>query len=386
MIEVNNIKGIRIGIASPEKIRSWSYGEIKKPETINYRTLKPERDGLFCEKIFGPTKDFECSCGKYKRLRYKNVVCDRCGVEVTRSKVRRERMGHIELASPCSHIWFFKGVPSKMGLVLDMSPRDLEEVLYFVSYVVINPGSAPLEKKQTLSDKEYRAYYEKYGNTFEVGMGAEAIKKLLEEVDVDAEIEKLNKDPKITGIIVQLPLPSYLNKDKIINTINPKKDVDGLTNINMLKLVKGETCLKPCTPKGVITLLDYYNIDVVNKNVVIVGRSNLVGLPLFHLLLKKNATITLCHSKTSNLSYYTKHADILIVSVGKKDLITKDMIKKGVIIIDVGINRVDGKLYGDVSFECLEKAKLMTPVPGGVGPMTVISLMENVYETKKNEL
>ena len=194
MIEVNKIKGIRIGIASPEKIRSWSYGEIKKPETINYRTLKPERDGLFCEKIFGPTKDFECSCGKYKRLRFKNVVCDRCGVEVTRSKVRRERMGHIELASPCSHIWFFKGVPSKMGLVLDMSPRELEEVLYFVSYVVINPGSAPLEKKQTLSDKEYRAYYEKYGNTFEVGMGAEAIKKLLEEVDVDAEIEKLNKE------------------------------------------------------------------------------------------------------------------------------------------------------------------------------------------------
>ena len=194
MIEVNNIKGIRIGIASPEKIRSWSYGEIKKPETINYRTLKPERDGLFCEKIFGPTKDFECSCGKYKRLRYKNVVCDRCGVEVTRSKVRRERMGHIELASPCSHIWFFKGVPSKMGLVLDMSPRDLEEVLYFVSYVVINPGSAPLEKKQTLSDKEYRAYYEKYGNTFEVGMGAEAILKLLKEIDVKAEIAKIEEE------------------------------------------------------------------------------------------------------------------------------------------------------------------------------------------------
>jgi DNA-directed RNA polymerase subunit beta' len=194
MLEVNNIKGIRIGIASPEKIRSWSYGEVKKPETINYRTLKPERDGLFCEKIFGPTKDYECSCGKYKRLRYKNVICDRCGVEVTRSKVRRERMGHIELASPCSHIWFFKGVPSKMGLVLDMSPRDLEEVLYFVSYVVINPGAAPLEKKQTLSDKEYRAYYEKYGNTFEVGMGAEAIKKLLQEVDVDKEVENLRKE------------------------------------------------------------------------------------------------------------------------------------------------------------------------------------------------
>ena len=191
MLEVNNFKGIRVGIASPEKIRSWSYGEVKKPETINYRTLKPERDGLFCEKIFGPSKDYECSCGKYKRLRYKNVVCDRCGVEVTRSKVRRERMGHIELASPCSHIWFFKGVPSKMGLVLDMSPRELEEVLYFVSFVVIEPGTAPLEKKQTLSDKEYRAYYEKYGNTFEVGMGAEAIKKLLSEVDVAKEIEKL---------------------------------------------------------------------------------------------------------------------------------------------------------------------------------------------------
>ncbi len=191
MLEVNNIKGIKISIASPEKIREWSYGEIKKPETINYRTLKPERDGLFCEKIFGPSKDYECSCGKYKRLRYKNVICDRCGVEVTKSKVRRERMGHIELASPCSHIWFFKGVPSKMGLVLDMSPRDLEEVLYFVSYVVINQGTAPLEKKQTLSDKEYRAYYEKYGDAFEVGMGAEAIKKLLIEVDVDKEVEKL---------------------------------------------------------------------------------------------------------------------------------------------------------------------------------------------------
>ena len=194
MLEVNNIKGIKISIASPEKIREWSYGEVKKPETINYRTLKPERDGLFCEKIFGPTKDYECSCGKYKRLRYKNVICDRCGVEVTRSKVRRERMGHIELASPCSHIWYFKGVPTRDLVFLDMSPRDLEEVLYFVSYVVINPGNAPLEKKQTLSDKEYRAYYEKYGNGFEVGMGAEAIKKLLQEVDVDKEVEELRKE------------------------------------------------------------------------------------------------------------------------------------------------------------------------------------------------
>ena len=194
MMDVNNFKGIRISIASPEKIREWSYGEVKKPETINYRTQKPERDGLFCEKIFGPSKDYECSCGKYKRLRYKNVVCDRCGVEVTSSKVRRERMGHIELAAPCSHIWFFKGIPSKMGLVLDMSPRDLEEVIYYVSYIVIDPGKAPLEKKQTLSDKEYRAYYEKYGDLFKVGMGAEAIETLLKEVDIDKEIDEIRKD------------------------------------------------------------------------------------------------------------------------------------------------------------------------------------------------
>ena len=193
-MDVSRFEGLKISIASPEKIREWSHGEVKKPETINYRTLKPARDGLFCEKIFGPTKDYECSCGKYKRLRYKDIVCDRCGVEVTKAKVRRERMGHIELATPVSHIWFFKAVPSRMGLVLDMSPRDLEEVLYFVSYVVINPGNAPLEKKQTLSDKEYRIYYEKYGNGFEVGMGAEAIKKLLQEVNIDEEIDKIEKE------------------------------------------------------------------------------------------------------------------------------------------------------------------------------------------------
>ena len=194
MIEVNKFEALKIGIASPDKIREWSYGEVKKPETINYRTLRPERDGLFCEKIFGPTKDFECACGKYKRVRYKNIVCDRCGVEVTRSKVRRERMGHIELASPVSHIWFFKGVPSRMGLVLDMSPRDLEEVLYFVSYVVIDKGIAPLENKQTLSEKEYRQYYEKYGNGFRVGMGAEAIKELLQKVDIEKELEEITKE------------------------------------------------------------------------------------------------------------------------------------------------------------------------------------------------
>ena len=193
-MDANSFEGIRIAIASPEKIRSWSYGEVKKAETMNYRTLKPERDGLFCEKIFGPTKDFECACGKYKRLRYKNIICDRCGVEVTKSKVRRERMGHIELATPVSHIWFFKGVPSRMGLVLDMSPRELEEVLYFVSYVVLDKGDTPLEKKQTISDKEYRSYYEKYGNSFRVGMGAEAIKELLEEVDLQKEVDEIKKE------------------------------------------------------------------------------------------------------------------------------------------------------------------------------------------------
>ena len=193
-MNINNVEGLRIAIASPEIIREWSNGEVKKAETINYRTLKPERDGLFCEKIFGPTKDWECSCGKYKRLRYKNIVCDRCGVEVTSSKVRRERMGHIELATPVSHIWFFKGIPSRMGLVLDMSPRDLEEVLYFVSYVVLDPGAAPLEKKQIISDKEYRVYYEKYGSSFRVGMGAEAIKELLQQVDIEQEVENIKKE------------------------------------------------------------------------------------------------------------------------------------------------------------------------------------------------
>ncbi len=194
MMGTDKFAGLKISIASPEDIKTWSHGEVKKAETINYRTLKPERDGLFCEKIFGPTKDYECSCGKYKRLRYKNIICDKCGVEVTKAKVRRERMGHIELAAPVSHIWFFKGTPSRMGLVLDMSPRDLEEVLYFVSYVVIDAGIAPLEKKQTLSDKEYHTFYEKYGDGFEVGMGAEAIKKLLEEVNLEEEIKKINEE------------------------------------------------------------------------------------------------------------------------------------------------------------------------------------------------
>ena len=196
MIDVNNFEYMKIGLASPDKIRSWSYGEVKKPETINYRTLKPEKDGLFCERIFGPTKDWECHCGKYKRVRYKGVVCDRCGVEVTRAKVRRERMGHIELAAPVSHIWYFKGIPSRMGLVLDMSPRSLEEVIYFASYVVVDPGDTPLDKKQLLSEKEYRNYREKYGNSFTAMMGAEAIKRLLAEIDLNKEVEKLKEELK----------------------------------------------------------------------------------------------------------------------------------------------------------------------------------------------
>ncbi|MGE6578419.1 MULTISPECIES: DNA-directed RNA polymerase subunit beta' [Paenibacillus] len=194
MLDVNNFEYMKIGLASPEKIRSWSRGEVKKPETINYRTLKPEKEGLFCEKIFGPTKDWECHCGKYKRVRYKGVVCDRCGVEVTRAKVRRERMGHIELAAPVSHIWYFKGIPSRMGLALDMSPRSLEEIIYFASYVVTDPGETPLEKKQLLSEKEYRSYREKYGYGFHAGMGAEAVKKLLQDLDIDKELEFLKEE------------------------------------------------------------------------------------------------------------------------------------------------------------------------------------------------
>ena len=187
---------IKIGMASPEQIREWSYGEVKKPETINYRTLKPERDGLFCERIFGPTKDWECHCGKYKKIRYKGKICDRCGVEVTRAKVRRERMGHIELATPVSHIWYFKGIPSRMGLLLDISPRILEKVLYFANYIVTDPGETPLTKNQILSEKEYRDYREKYEDDFQAGMGAEAVKKLLADVDLEALSAQLHAELK----------------------------------------------------------------------------------------------------------------------------------------------------------------------------------------------
>ena len=190
---------IQIGIASPEMILSWSYGEVKKPETINYRTLKPERDGLFCERIFGPTKDWECHCGKYKKIRYKGKICDRCGVEVTKSKVRRERMGHIELAAPVSHIWYFKGIPSRMGLMLDMTPRMLEKVLYFANYVVIDPGFSPLQKGQILSEREYREMREKYEDDFKAGIGAEAIKELLSQIDCEKLAVELREELKTAG-------------------------------------------------------------------------------------------------------------------------------------------------------------------------------------------
>jgi DNA-directed RNA polymerase subunit beta' len=196
LIDVNKFESMQIGLASPDKIRMWSYGEVKKPETINYRTLKPEKDGLFDERIFGPTKDYECACGKYKRIRYKGIVCDRCGVEVTKSKVRRERMGHIELAAPVTHIWYFKGIPSRMGLVLDMSPRSLEEIIYFASYVVIDAGETPLEKKQLLTEREYRNKLSEYGDKFVAKIGGEAIQALLETVDLEKEANQLKEELK----------------------------------------------------------------------------------------------------------------------------------------------------------------------------------------------
>lgn len=194
MQDVNTFEAIKISLASPEQIRQWSHGEVKKPETINYRTLKPERDGLFCERIFGPVRDWECHCGKYKRIRFKGIICDRCGVEVTRSKVRRERMGHIELAAPVCHIWYLKGVPSRIGLLLDMSPRALERVVYFASYVVIDPGNTPLQKKQLLSEAEYRELRDTYGNAFKAGMGAEAIRELLREIDLEKLSRQLREE------------------------------------------------------------------------------------------------------------------------------------------------------------------------------------------------
>ena len=194
MIDVNKFESMQIGLASSEKIRSWSYGEVKKPEAFYYRTSKPDRDGLLCERMFGPTKDWECACVKYKRIRHKGLVCDRCGVEVTRSKVRRERMAHIELAAPVTHIWYFKGIPSRMGLVLDMSPRALEEIIYFASYVVTEAGDTSLEAKQLLTERKYREKRQQYGQNVQAGMGAEAIRRLLDNVDPEKEVLELKEE------------------------------------------------------------------------------------------------------------------------------------------------------------------------------------------------
>ena len=213
---------IKIGIASPDMIRQWSYGEVKKPETINYRTLKPERDGLYCERIFGPTKDWECHCGKYKKIKYKGKICDRCGVEVTRAKVRRERMGHIELAAPCSHIWYFKGIPSRMGLILDISPKVLEKVLYFAAYIVTDPGDAPLAMNQVLSEKEYRDMREKYEDDFKAGMGAEAVKELLEQIDLDQLSAQLREELKTASSQKKLRLVKRLEVVEAFRESNNK--------------------------------------------------------------------------------------------------------------------------------------------------------------------
>ena len=198
--ELNNFESLQIGLASTEKIISWSHGEVEEPETINYRTLKPEPKGLFCEAIFGPQKDWECHCGKYKRIRYKGIVCDKCGVEVTKAKVRRERMGHIQLAAPVSHIWYFKGIPSRMGLVLDMTPRNLERILYFAAYIVLEPGETGLAKKEIISEQQYRELKDQYGDSFTAGIGAEAIRKLLEEIDLEELSAQLKEElKKATG-------------------------------------------------------------------------------------------------------------------------------------------------------------------------------------------
>mgnify|MGYP001011283306 CR=1 FL=1 len=213
---------IKIGLASPDKIRAWSFGEVKKPETINYRTFKPERDGLFCAKIFGPIKDYECLCGKYKRLKHRGVICEKCGVEVTQAKVRRERMGHIELASPVAHIWFLKSLPSRLGMVLDMTLRDIERVLYFEAYVVTDPGMTPLNKGQLLTEDDYLAKLEEYGDEFKAGMGAEGVRDLLKGIDLPSEVEKLradlektSSDTKIKKLAKRLKVLEAFQKSKI---------------------------------------------------------------------------------------------------------------------------------------------------------------------------
>ena len=265
---------IQIGIASPEMIRSWSYGEVKKPETINYRTLKPERDGLYCERIFGPTKDWECHCGKYKKIRYKGKICDRCGVEVTKAKVRRERMGHIELAAPVSHIWYFKGIPSRMGLILDLTPRMLEKVLYFANYIVIDPGFTPLEKCQILTEREYREMREKYEDDFKAGIGAEAIKELLSQIDCGQLAAQLGLAVEIQGLIVlavRLPgLRSHSVKDIIggkidhlaVQLLTCKCDVLGSGHVNLANLLHLVVILRQIHSRPGCTVYHHVRLDL----------------------------------------------------------------------------------------------------------------------------
>ena len=204
---VEDFDAIRIGLASPDMVRSWSFGEVKKPETINYRTFKPERDGLFCAKVFGPIKDYECLCGKYKRLKHRGVVCEKCGVEVTQTKVRRERMGHIELASPVAHIWFLKSLPSRIGLMLDMTLREIERVLYFEAFVVIEPGMTPLEQGQLLTDETYLEAIEQYGDEFDARMGAEAVRELMMSLNLGAEVDQIREDMTKTCLLYTSPSP-----------------------------------------------------------------------------------------------------------------------------------------------------------------------------------
>ncbi|MCP4043186.1 MAG: DNA-directed RNA polymerase subunit beta', partial [Gammaproteobacteria bacterium] len=214
--QVEEFDAIRIGLASPEKIRSWSYGEVKKPETINYRTFKPERDGLFCAKIFGPVKDYECLCGKYKRLKHRGVICEKCGVEVTLAKVRRERMGHVDLASPVAHIWYLKSLPSRMGLLLDMTLREIERVLYFEAFVVVDPGLTPLERGQLLSDESYLEAIEQHGDEFDARMGAEAVRELLRTLDLKEEGVKLREE--ISGTSSETKIKKFSKRLKLIES------------------------------------------------------------------------------------------------------------------------------------------------------------------------
>src|SRR5512139_4196389 len=266
MLEVNNFDAIRISLASPEQIRSWSYGEVTKPETINYRTLKPERDGLFCEKIFGPTKDYECFCDKYKRIRYKGVICDKCGVEVAQSKVRRERMGHIELACPVSHVWFFKGLPSRIGHILDISLRDLERILYFESFVVIDPGDCPEVKRHELvSDERYRQFREKYPR-MRAAMGAEAIKELLRRVDVDEDSLELRERMK-TETSVQKKI-KFAKRPKVVEAFRKSGNKPEWMILDTIPVIPPE--LRPLVPLdggrfATSDLNDLYR-RVINRN------------------------------------------------------------------------------------------------------------------------